>query len=124
MKYTGEYLMDDTGIKNQQIVAGKIKVKLEALLGPGSMVTNLGVDNLRLLKWSFVTDSDETPSTRTVVIDPNTVDDPARLEIEEHAKADDKERKALSKVDEDDRDRIGAYLGSEGEESKMLRAQN
>lgn len=115
-KYTGQYLMDDTGIKEHQIISGKIEVKLEKLLGPGSFSSDIGVDNRRLLKWAYVTDGDETPAKETVVIDPNLIDDPATSEIQDHAKLDDKERKSKGEVE-------GAHLGSQAEQDEILRAQ-
>lgn len=124
MKYTGTYLMDDTGIKEQKIIAGKIRVKLEKLLGQGQFRTDVGIDNVRLLKWTFITDSDETPATKTVVIDPNSVDDPATEEILDHEKADAKEAKKLAKTDEVDEDKLGAHLGSHQEQDDLHRAKN
>lgn len=94
MKYTGHILMDDTGIKEQQMLTDKLRASLEEKYGPGQINTNVSADNLRALKYAYVTDNDETPApTHPEAVNGETekpvelggldVEDPATEEIEE-----------------------------------------
>lgn len=116
-KYTGVHLMDDTGIKEQAILGARIQAKLQNLLGDGQFATNVSQDNARALKWSYITNSDETPATEAVLINPNAIDDPATAEIADHAKKTAKDAKA-------DKDAEGAELGSQADADKLLTGQN
>lgn len=62
MKYTGHVVMDDTGIKEIQMVTDKLRERLKLEYGDGQLNTSNSLDNARVLKYTYVTGNDETPA--------------------------------------------------------------
>lgn len=60
MKYVGHILLDDNSVKNQRQATALLQVALTEKYGDGTLNTANSTDNQRYLKYTFITDGDDT----------------------------------------------------------------